>query len=417
MTNRLFPVHRHSWDDVKAAMINARKGDLPWRDKRLFKPAYFAGEDVVEVANKAYQMYISDNALYGHTAFPSIGKYESEVVRMVLELLNAPDGAGGSVTSGGTETLTMAVKTARDWAREHKSRARQPEIVLPRTAHPAFNKAAHLLGVRVVRMTDSPDFRADIDGMARAINRNTIMLAGSAPPYPYGATDPIDQLSNLALEHDLWLHVDGCIGGMILPFARKLGFPIRDFDFDLPGVTSISVDIHKFGYANKGISTILLRDAALERYQRTTFDEWPAGIYSTPNIIGSRSGGAAASAWAVMNYLGEEGYLDTVRRMLAIRDRFLAGIRAIDGLEVWGVPDAYQFMFGSNAFDILAVADGMEDRGWLGGRAMEPPSILLMINATHESIIDDYMTDLAEVVKAVKAGAIKARKTDAVYAV
>lgn len=416
MTRLDFPKNGMGWQAIEQAMRAARAEDQPWQGPRLFKPAYFAGDDVVEVANKAYEMYISDNALYGHTAFPSIGRYEDEVVGFVLDLMNAPEGAGGSVTSGGTESIIMGVKTARDWARAHKPGVRRPEMVVPRTAHPAFDKAAHLLGVEVVRMAHSPGFRADVQGMAEAITESTIMLVGSAPPYPYAATDPIDEISSLAQRHGLWLHVDACYGGFILPFARKLGRPVRNFDFSVPGVSSISVDVHKFGYANKGISTLLLRDAGHERFQRTTFDAWPAGLYSTPNIIASRSGGAAASAWAVIHYLGEKGFLAVVDRVLGIRDRFLAGIRAIEGLEVWGEPDTYQFMFGSSAFDIFAVADLMDERGWRIGRAKEPPSILLAINAAHEESADQFLADLGEVVADVRAGGLRGKPTTAIYA-
>jgi glutamate/tyrosine decarboxylase-like PLP-dependent enzyme len=417
MTNRLFPQSGRSWDDVKADMEASRRDDLPWRDARIFKPAYFAGEDLVRVANAAYDMYISDNALYGGTSYPSLGRYESDVVAMLLELLDAPESAGGSVTSGGTESNMMAIKTSRDWARENRPAAREPEMLLPRTAHPSFEKGAQMFGVKPVRMAHSPGFRADIDGMAKAINDNTIMIVGSAPPYPYGTTDDIDALSKLATRNDLWLHVDSCLGGFILPFARRLGRAIPEFEFSLPGVTSISVDVHKFGYANKGVSVLLLRDKTLEKFQRTTFDAWPSGLYSTANITGSRSGGAIASAWAVMNYLGQDGYKERVRAILGIRDRIIEGIRSIPALEVWGDPHAYNFSFGSKRIDIDAVGDGMEDRNWLFGRALEPPSIQLMVNMAHQNIVDSFIADLAAAVRDVEGGRRQSRGEKAVYAV
>jgi len=417
MTDRRFPECGRSWDEVRREMETARQGDLPWRHARIFKPSYFAGEDIVGVANAAHEMYISDNALYGGSSYPSLGRYETEVVAMLLDLLNAPEGAGGSVTAGGTESNMMAVKTARDWARMHRPQARAPEIVLPRTAHPSFDKAAHMFGVSAIRMAESPGFRADLDGMTAAVNDNTIMLVGSAPPYPYGTTDSIVDLSRLAQRHGLWLHVDACIGGFILPFARQLGRPVPDFDLAVPGVTSISVDIHKFGYANKGVSALLLRDTTHERFQRTTFDAWPSGLYSTPSITGSRSGGAIASAWAVMNYLGRDGYLERVKALLDIRDRIMAGIRSVRELEVWGDPHAYNFAFGSRLLAIEAVADGLVDRKWVVGRALEPPSIQLMINMAHKDIVDEFLGDLATTVSDVKAGRVVSRGTKAVYAV
>ena len=257
-------------------------------------------------------MYITDNALYAHSAFPSLDRYEKDVVGMVLELLNAPAEAGGSLSTGGTESNFMAVKTARDWAKEHLAAATHPNMVVPRTAHPSFDKAAQMLGVEVVRVPESPDFKADVAAMASSVDTNTIMIVASAPPYPYGETDPVEWIAETAIEHGLWMHVDGCLGGFILPFAREIDVSIPPFDFAVAGVMSMSSDIHKYGYAAKGISALVLRDAELERYQRSTFDDWPSGLYSTANVSGSRSGGALASAWAVMNHLGWQGYMDVV---------------------------------------------------------------------------------------------------------
>ena len=416
MTNYKFPARGRSWQEVKAAMEEARKDDHPWHAANLFKPTYFAGDDIVDVANQAYQMYIAYNALYGTTSFPSLGRYESEIVDMLLEMLNAPEGAGGSLSTGGTESNVMAVKTARDWAREHRPQATAPEIVVPHTIHMSIEKAAQMFGIKLVKLTRSLNFRADVGAMARALNDNTIMLVASAPPYAYGVVDPVAEIAALAESHGLWMHVDSCLGGFILPFARKLGFFIPDFDFLIPGVMSISADIHKYGYAAKGVSALLLRDAKLDAYRRFSYDGL-TGLYSTPNITGSRSGGGVASAWAVMHYLGEEGYRKSVQSILGIKQRFMDGIRSITGLEIWGEPQAYHFAFGSKSFDIFAVADGMADRGWGIGRGIEPPSILLMINLSHQPIVDDFMRDLAEVVAAAKAGKIQARGEKAIYAV
>ena len=265
MSKTAFPSDRCSREELQRRMGSLRSDDAPWHSGRSFKPAYFAGDDVLDVAHEAFGMYIDENALYSRTSYPSLHRYDVEVVDMLLDLLHAPDGAGGSTTSGGTETNIMAVKTARDWAREHKPAATAPEMIVPRTAHPSFDKAAHLLGVHVVRMAKSPDFVADVEAMARAINENTIMLVASAPPYPYGECDPVAPVSELAHEHGLWMHVDACLGGMVLPFAREIDPSVPEFDFAIPGVTSISVDLHKYGYATKGVSALLLRDAAQER--------------------------------------------------------------------------------------------------------------------------------------------------------
>ena len=416
MPNNQLPPHGRNWEKVKAEMETAQKDDSPWYSERMFiGGSYFGGEDVVKVANEAYQMYINYNALYGTKIFPSLVRYENDIVSALLEMMNAPMGASGSITTGGTESLIMAVKTAHAWASDHRPGATAPEIVVPRAAHPAFDKTAHLMGIKVVRMTQSPDFRADIEAMECAINDNTIMLAASAPSYPFGVTDAIPEIAVLAEKHGLWLHVDACHGGFIFPFARKLGYTIPDYDFAVPGVTSISVDVHKLGYANKGVSALLLRDASLETYQRYTFEDWPAGAYSTQNLMGSRSGGGLASAWAVLNYLGEAGYLERVGEILDTRERFLDGIRGIDGLEIWGEPQAYLIAFGSNTFDIFAVDEGMSERGWMGSRLLDPPAIHLFLDLSHSAIVDEYLYDLDEVVRAVKSGEIQSREKGASY--
>ena len=417
MSKTAFPSERCSRDELQRRMESLRCEDAPWHSGRSFKPAYFAGDDVLDVAHEAFGMYIDENALYSRTSYPSLHRYEVEVVDMLLDLLHAPGGAGGSTTSGGTETNIMAVKTARDWAREHKPAATAPEMVVPRTAHPSFDKAAHLLGVGVVRMAESPNFAADVEAMASAINENTVMLVASAPPYPYGECDPVAPVSELAHEHGLWMHVDACLGGMVLPFAREIDPSVPEFDFAVPGVTSISVDLHKYGYATKGVSALLLRDAAQERFQRTTFEDWPAGVYSTPNISGSRSGGAIASAWAVMRYLGRDGYRDVVSRLVRVRQALIDGIESIEGLSVYAKPHTFQFAFGSDAFDIFAVAAGLGHRGWQVGRALEPPSIMLMLNLSHEATLDAFLYELREVVDEVKAAKITAAAEPAVYAI
>ena len=416
MLNNHLPPHGRNWEKVRAEMEAVQEDDSPWYNERMFiGGSYFGGEDVVEVANEAYQMYMNYNGLYATKIFPSLVRYESDIVGALIEMMNAPMGASGSVTTGGTESLIMAVKTAHAWAHDRRPGATAPEIVVPHAAHPAFDKTAHLMGIKAVRMIQSPDFRADIEAMERAINDNTIMLAGSAPSYPFGITDSISEIAALAEKHGLWLHVDACHGGFIFPFARKLGYSIPDYDFAVPGVTSISVDVHKLGYANKGVSTLLLRDASLETYQRYTFEAWPSGTYSTQNLMGSRSGGGLASAWAVLNYLGEEGYLGRVGKILDTRERFLDGIREIDGLEIWGEPEAYLIAFGSSVFDIFAVDEGMTERGWLSSRLLDPPAIHLFLDMSHVSIVEDYLRDLAEVVSAVKSGEIQSREKGASY--
>ena len=406
--NRGFPQASRAWDELKAEMLAAHADDNPWCHERSFTAAYYAGDDLLRCAHEAYDVHRDENGLFAASAYPSLAACERELIAGVLDLLHAPEGAGGSTTAGGTESILMAMKAARDWARENRPVAGVPEVVVPKTAHAAFDKGAAWLGMKVIRMERSEGWRADVAGMAAAITENTVMIAGSAPPYPYGETDPIEEIAALAQAHDLWMHSDGCIGGMILPFMTMLGEPIPPFDFAVPGVTSMSVDMHKFGYAHKGISLCLLRDKALERYHRTTFDGWPAGTYSTPTITGTRSGGGVASAWAVMTHLGEEGYLRIYEAQRRIRERLVEGIGAIEGLVVLGRPHALHVTFYADGFDIFAVEEGTAARGWRSIRMREPDSILLWLNMKHAASVDDYLSDLAEVADEVRRGGLTA---------
>ena len=410
------PTSGRSWDEIHAMMNAARGDDRPWHHSRMFiGGSYFGGDDVVEVANAAYREYINYNALYAARVFPSLVRYEREVLDMLRAMMGAPAGAGGCLTSGGTESLLLCVHAAHAWARVNRPNAVDPEILVPRAAHPGFDKAAHLMGLRCVRVREALDYRADIAAMAAAITDNTIMMVGSAPSYPFGVTDPIAELAALAVQRGLWMHVDACHGGFILPFARALGFAGPEYDLSVRGVTSMSIDIHKLGYANKGVSALLLREADLETWHRYQFDDWPAGTYTTAAISGSRSGGGVASAWAVMNHLGESGYLRIVGEILAVRGRFVEGIRAIPGLVVRGEPDGYLVVFGADDVDIYAVDEAMEARGWLGGRLKDPPSIHLFLDRGHADSADAYLGDLRQVVDEVRAAGTRGRIQDAVY--
>ncbi len=385
--------------DIDRRMATARTGDVDWRNGRIGVYIHYAGEDVLNIAKRAYLEFFSENGL-GPKAFPSLARFEADVVAMTLGLLHGGGDARGAMTTGGTESIFLAVKSARDRARLERPEIVRPTIVVPQTAHPAFNKAAHFLGIDVVRIPVGPDFRADVMAMAAACGRDTVMLVGSCPAYPHGVVDPIPELAELARERGLWLHVDACVGGFIAPFARRLGVALPDFDFSVPGVTSISADLHKYGYAAKGASTVLYCDEAAFRFQAYEFSDWPRGAYSTKTLVGTRAGGAIAAAWAVMNYLGEAGYCDRTRRILAVRTALEQGIRRL-GLEIWGRPELSILSYGSRDLDIFAVADRLAERGWFVGRLVDPPGIHLMLNLTHEAAVDAYLGDLAAAVETV----------------
>ncbi|MHB8158781.1 MAG: pyridoxal phosphate-dependent decarboxylase family protein, partial [Desulfocucumaceae bacterium] len=329
-------------------------------------------------------------------AFPSLRKFESEVVSMTAGLLGGGPETAGSMTSCGTESILMAVKTYRDRARAERPEITAPELLMPDSAHPAFQKAAHYFDVIPVRVPVKADFRADVEAMKAAITDNTVLIMGSAPSYPQGVIDPIQELASMALEKGIGFHVDSCLGGFLLPFARKLGYPLPDFDFTVPGVTSISADVHKYGFAAKGASTILYGDKALRRHQYFVYPDWSGGIYASPTMTGTRPGGAIAAAWGIMNFLGEEGYMKIADNIMKSSKKLIEGINAIPGLYVLGQPDLSVFSFAADAVDIYVLGDAMEARGWHLDRQQRPPCLHLMVTPAHEKIVDLFLSDLRE---------------------
>ena len=397
-----FPEEGLAPEAVFAEMEEARSADVDWRRGRLGLYVHYAGDDVLKVAKEAYMRFFSENAL-GRTAFPSLVKFESDVVDWTLGLFHAKEGAFGNITSGGTESIFLAMKTARDWARQHHDGGGRPNVVVPHSAHPAFNKAAHYLDVEVRRAPLAENFRASVEAMRARMDRATFMLVGSAPAFPHGVFDPLEEIAALASEHGAWMHVDACVGGYLSPFARSIGYPIPAFDFSVPGVTSISADLHKYGFTAKGASTIVFADAGKREHVMFDFTDWPRGAYSSPTFGGTRPGGAIAAAWAVMRYLGEEGYKRIATTVMGTRDRFIEGISAIKGLHVLGEPELSVVAYTADDIDIHAVADRMAERGWFVGRGVQPPCIHLgMITFAHAPIVDEYLRDLAEAVDLVR---------------
>ncbi len=394
--------HGSSWDEVKSKMSALAENDFDWRSGRLAVYVFDAGEDVRTVARDAYAMFIAENGL-GPAAFPSLRRMEEDVVGFGLSLLGAPEGACGNMTSGGTESILLAVKTCRDWWRAQGESART-EIVAPYSAHPAFNKAAEYLDVSVKRVPVSDDFTADVEAMATAVDNNTMMVVGSAPCFPFGVIDGIEALSELALERGVWLHVDACVGGYFAPFVRMNGVNLPPFDFALPGVRSMSADLHKYGYAAKGASTVFYRSEALREYQLFKFGDWPTGEMATPTIAGTRPGGAIAAAWAVMHYLGQDGYRAKAQIVTETRAKYERGLKSIGGFRFWGDHQLGLLAFGSDEFDMFAVAEGMRDRGWMSAGLKEPKGMHLMLSPGHAEVADEYLGDMADTVAEVRSG-------------
>jgi glutamate/tyrosine decarboxylase-like PLP-dependent enzyme len=390
-----------SREEVRSEIEQALTRDADWRGGKIWSLVYFAGEDVDAVLKDAYTAAFYTNGL-GPGAFKSLRKFESEVVSMTASLLNAPDGAG-NMTSGGTESILMAVKTARDYARAERG-ITEPEMVIPLSAHPAFDKSAQYLGVKAVHTPVREDFRADVDAMRREVTPNTVLVVGSAPNYPFGTIDDIPQIAAVASERGIPCHVDACLGGFLLPFVERLGYEVRPWDFRVPGVASISADLHKYGFSARGASTIMYRDAAYRRHQFFAQTDWPGGLYGSPTMTGSRPGGAVAAAWAVMTYLGDEGYTRLAKVIMDTTRAIQSGINAIDGVHVVGEPDMSVFAFTSDTLDIHMIGDALDALGWHPDRQQKPASLHLMVTPAHEKIVEAFLADLREAVRKVRAG-------------
>lgn len=373
--------------------------DVDWKSGRAFTLAYYAGEDILTLATEANARFLSTNAL-NVEAFPSLRKMQSDVVAMVADLLHGGKDAAGFMTSGGTESILLAVKAARARGRERGVTA--PEMILPTTAHAAFEKAAYYFDVTSVRVPVRADFRADPAAMAARLTPSTVLIVGSAPAYPQGVIDPIAEIAQVAERAGINCHVDACMGGMTLPMLERLGHPIPPFDFRVPGVTSISVDLHKYGYTAKGASVILHRNKDLRRHQTFVTENWLGGLYASSGVLGTKSGGPIAAAWAVMNYLGEDGYLRLAKMAREATEALLAGLGRVPGLRVLGEPDATLAAFTFEDVDPFAVGKALAQRGWAVDQQKPPPSLHCTVNAVHGPIIGEFLDVLNACIEDVR---------------
>jgi sphinganine-1-phosphate aldolase len=389
---------------ILAELAAKRAGDVRWSEGRTFGMVFDGGTEVHRVAEGAARLYLHENAL-NTKAFPSLGQIQSEVVGWTAELLHGPPTAAGFLTSGGTESILCAVKAARERGRAERG-ITNPNMVVAASAHAAFHKGGHYFGVEVRKVDVRPDWTADVDAMADVCDGDTVLVVGSAPQYPQGVIDPIPELAALAASSGTSCHVDACMGGFVLPFAELIGREVPPWDFRVEGVTSISADIHKLGYAPKGASVILHRTKELRKYQTFVFDDWLGGFYASPNLQGSRSGLPMATAWAVMAKLGLDGYCELTRTTLDAADRLRAGIAAIDGLAVLG-DGSYHLIAtaaapsGGERLDVFALGDALAARGWFHDRQTPPDSLHSTVSAGNVPMVDDYLADLADCVDEV----------------
>jgi sphinganine-1-phosphate aldolase len=385
-------------DDLRAKSA----GDTKWREGRVFSLVYHAGEEHERLLQQAHALYASTNLL-NPMAFGSLKQMEREIIEMVAGLFHGPASCVGTVTSGGTESILCAVAAYRDRARRKRPWIVWPELVVPQTIHPAFDKAAHYFGVKLVKVPVGPDFRADVKAMAKAITWKTIGLCASAPQYAHGVVDPIEELGALAKKKGLPLHVDACVGGFVLPWLEQLGRRVPVWDFRVAGVTSISADLHKFGYAGKGASVLVWRSIKDMRHQIFVATDFPGGIYASPTMLGTRPGGPIAAAWATLQSFGVDGYREIAAKAADAADRFRAGIKATPGLALLGNSDSTIVSYAAIGADVYALADRMEARGWTVDRQQRPASIHLTVTANHAGIVDEYLRDLREALAEVRA--------------
>ncbi|MFN8193082.1 MAG: aspartate aminotransferase family protein [Nocardioidaceae bacterium] len=400
--NRRLPEHGRSRDEVLEELsVMAREEDAFWETGKVSGTMYCGDHDHYEFLTEAFGKFAHVNALQRDLC-PSATRFEGEVVAMVLDLMHGDavtDGEpGGMLTSGGTGSILHAVLAYREDARARG--VTRPNLVKPETAHPAFDKACHLFGVECRTVPVDPQTtRVRPEAMAEAVDAETIALVGSAGNYPYGTIDPIAELGELALRHGIGLHVDGCLGGFILPFGEQLGYDIPAFDFRVPGVTTISADTHKYGYAFKGSSVLLFRDKALRNRQYFHIVGWSGGKYMSPGMDGSRSGGLLASTWASLVHLGREGYAAHAREIFETAAAMMAAVRSHDDLRIMGDP-TFCFSFTSDAFDIYHVADFMRPRGWRFNGQQYPNAIHMAVTRpqTQPGVREAFAADLEEAV-------------------
>lgn len=377
--------------------------EVDWTKGKVSGAVYWGDEKLTDLLVKVYGEFAWSNPLHPDL-FPGVRKMEAEVVRMTCALFNGGPDSCGTVTSGGTESILMACKAYRDMA--HERGIKHPEIIAPVSVHAAFDKAAHYFGMKLIHIPlDKKTMKVDVKAMKRAISRNTAMLVCSAPQFPHGIMDPVIEVAKLAVKYNIPFHVDACLGGFLIVFMEKAGFKLEPFDFRVKGVTSISADTHKYGYAPKGSSVVLYSDKKFRHYQYFVAPDWQGGIYASPTIAGSRPGGIIAACWATMMYMGEKGYVEATKKVVETARKIKAGIRQIDGMFVFGDPEVSVVALGSDVFDIFRLSNALTSKGWNLNTLQFPSSIHICVTMLHtqpgvaEQFIGDVKREVAIIMK------------------
>ena len=419
-TNNRFPQRGSPWEEIRQELHELKELDIDWMNHPLPGYVYYFGEDIKNNQLEAYNIYSAENGLGAGVAFFSLERMLNDIKDWSRDLYHGPETMGLTFTSGGTESLFEAVRTARNRARARGMTGRL-NLVAPFTVHPAVDKAAQIMEIDMVRLPVADDMRADVEAMAAAINEQTFMLLGSAVCYPFGVFDPIERLGELALERDIWLHVDGCWGGFINPFSKQLGYAVPKWDLEVPGVMSMSTDLHKFAFSTKGASLMLQRyEENKDRYETFSISCWPCGTYETPAFQGSSGAGSIASAWAMIKYLGNEGYLKTAQAAMDATVKLTDGVNRIPGLR--DVRDGAPVEGNSMAFksidpdvDIMAVADILDANGWHCSRMREPLAIKHSVTPHHLATVETYLEQTQAAVERVRREGLRGQYDERTY--
>ncbi len=382
--------------DVLAEVDGRRAREPDVHAARLFGLVYPTGhQDLEELIAAVSRRYLFGNAL-NPFKFPEIARFEGEVVAMTGGLVHLPEGGGGSMTSGGTESILMSMLVNRE-----RATARgivRPAILAPSSAHPAYAKAAHYFGMDLVRIPLDEHYRADVAAARELVGPNTAVIVASAFNYPYGVMDPVVELAAIASERGIGCHVDACIGGFVLPFLEALGHDVPPWDFRVDGVTEISADVHKYGYTVKGASVVLHRDPDWFGHQFFIYDQWGSGLYGSPGVAGAKPAAPIVAAWAVMQFLGHAGYVDIMRDLMTTVARVRTTVERLEGIEVVGDPVGPVLAIRSDTIDLYAVADVMDERGWHVNRNTDPHGLHLMLSPAHGLVVELLVDDLADAV-------------------
>jgi glutamate/tyrosine decarboxylase-like PLP-dependent enzyme len=394
--------------------INELKSNLPSRAHGQFGLYAMEGEDSVQqLGEQAYRAFIRMNTVFS-SVLPGLAMIEDDLQAMCVELHNGGRSGRANITSGGTESIYCALHAMRERARVENPEISVPEIIAPYSAHIAFSRGAHFLGMKLIRVPTGKNYRAEVSLIEQAVGSNTVGVVASAPCWPYDLFDPVSEIAQLTVSRDLWLHVDACVGGFLAPFLQAMGQPIPEYDFRVPGVNSISADLHKYGYSPKPCSSVLWRSEQEQKFHYHACSDWPSGPYLSQSMLGSGPAGATVAAWAVLNHLGRQGYEKIAERIINTKEKLIAGIGQIDGLSTWKT-DTASLMIVSEIFDIHEVTAGMNALGWVLWGNNEPPLIHLTIDPTMDDVIQRFLADLEQVVNSLHAGKIHASAGTGVY--